>query len=117
MFSNIEVGDIGAAGSGAWARINHMCWQISALSTAGQKLHSNSSKNVRAKTSLLSTRWTLAIMSTYFCLICGPRWVDHGSGTETNSQAHETAESGKFHLIHDICNKLAPSLAENKNLL
>lgn len=66
---------------GTSSRINYVCWQFPALSTAGQKLHSTSSKDgVQAKTPLLSTRQDveMPIISTHFCVIGGPKWVDDG---------------------------------------
>lgn len=74
--------EVRAAGCEASAqRIGYMCWQFPALSTAGQKLLCSSSKDgVGAKTSLLSTRQNveMPITSTYFCVICGTKWVDDG---------------------------------------
>lgn len=94
---NGKDGEVRAAASEAAARTDDVCWQSSALSTAGQKLHSNSGTNVQAKT---SAGWKMAIIRTYFRLICGPKWEDHGCEVQTN--AGKVQNQG-----NDICDQLA----------
>lgn len=93
--------EVRAAGCEASARINYMCWQFPALSTAGQKVHSTSSKDgVRANTSLMFTRQNveMPIISTYFCVICGPKWVDDGEklGYKLTHSPVELQNHGKY---------------------